>query len=80
MMDLTTVIALWEDTVGDSGEAPTDAELHMLASAIETVVGEQIARDIRAEAIRLSGLVPDSQLDVLAFISDQYLRIIRGES
>lgn len=41
---------------------------------------EQIARDIRAEAIRLSGLVPDSQLDVLAFISDQYLRIIRGES
>lgn len=28
-------VCLWEDTVGDSGRAPTDAELHLFAEAVE---------------------------------------------
>lgn len=58
-MDLTTAITLWEDRVGDSGEAPTDDELHTFALAVESAVREQIARDIEADAEGYDPEAPD---------------------
>lgn len=48
MSDLTisAAVCLWEDTVGDSGELPTDAELATFANAVAAQVRAQIAAAI----------------------------------
>lgn len=45
-IDLTAAIRLWVDMVGDSGESPTDGELHAFALAVESVIRGQIAQEI----------------------------------
>lgn len=35
MVTLNDAVCIWEDVVGDSGEAPTDEELHAFALAVE---------------------------------------------
>lgn len=45
-MDDSDIIKLWEDTVGDSGEAPTDKELCDFARAVYFHALDSAATDV----------------------------------
>lgn len=53
-MSKSDVVKLWEDTVGDSGEAPTDEELWEFALAVERRLLKYLASESQKT------LTPDS--------------------
>lgn len=57
MMDEREVVRLWEDTVGDSGEAPTDEELTTFANAVHRLATANALED--AAAVVLDGRHPE---------------------